>query len=78
MPLDESLCEQAFVNIVQNAYDAMGARPAACCECRFGIARAAADAERACGSNVDGVEVRIEDTGPGIPLSCANRFSIRS
>ena len=25
VPLDESLCEQAFVNIVQNAYDAMGA-----------------------------------------------------
>src|ERR1700682_5602062 len=24
VPLDESLCEQAFVNIVQNAYDAMG------------------------------------------------------
>src|SRR6202048_371944 len=25
VPLDESLCEQAFVNIVQNAYDAMAA-----------------------------------------------------
>ena len=25
VPMDESLCEQAFVNIVQNAYDAMGA-----------------------------------------------------
>src|SRR5438445_411342 len=24
IPLDESLCEQAFVNIIQNAYDAMG------------------------------------------------------
>src|SRR6478609_4036879 len=24
VPMDESLCEQAFVNIVQNAYDAMG------------------------------------------------------
>ncbi|HXX00136.1 MAG TPA: histidine kinase dimerization/phospho-acceptor domain-containing protein, partial [Candidatus Acidoferrales bacterium] len=24
VPLDESLCQQAFVNIVQNAYDAMG------------------------------------------------------
>ena len=23
--LDESLCEQAFVNLIQNAYDAMGA-----------------------------------------------------
>ena len=24
VPLDESLCEQAFVNLIQNAYDAMG------------------------------------------------------
>ena len=24
VPLDEDLCEQAFINLVQNAYDAMG------------------------------------------------------
>lgn len=57
VPLDESLCEQAFVNLIQNAFDAMAnsdgtlrlsARPAKCAE-------------------HDGVEVRIEDTGPGIP-----------
>jgi len=24
VPLDEGLCEQAFVNLIQNAYDAMG------------------------------------------------------
>ena len=26
VPMDESLCEQAFVNIIQNAYDAMSAK----------------------------------------------------
>ena len=57
VPLDESLCEQAFVNIVQNAYDAMGSAG--------GSLRASVAKSRAPGR--DGVEVRIEDTGPGIP-----------
>jgi signal transduction histidine kinase len=56
VPLDESLCEQAFVNLIQNAYDAMGSG---------GILRVTA--ARASLANRDGVEVRIEDTGPGIP-----------
>jgi two-component system sensor histidine kinase HydH len=63
VPLDEALCEQAFVNIVQNAYDAMGTGG--------GLlrvrARAARLDDRARGS-LDGVEVRIDDTGPGIPV----------
>ncbi len=62
VPLDESLCEQAFVNIVQNAYDAMGARG--------GMLRVHARKSWAWarnGSSVEGVELRIEDTGPGIP-----------
>jgi two-component system, NtrC family, sensor histidine kinase HydH len=58
IPLDEGLCEQAFVNLIQNAYDAMGASG--------GILRVFA--QRAKSAEVDGVEVRIEDTGPGIPL----------
>jgi two-component system sensor histidine kinase HydH len=61
--LDESLCEQAFVNIVQNAYDAMGASG--------GRLRVQVRTSRASGRNggdLEGVEVRIEDTGPGIPL----------
>jgi two-component system, NtrC family, sensor histidine kinase HydH len=58
VPLDESLCQQAFVNIVQNAYDAMG-NDGGVLRVRVGKARAG---ERS------GVEVRIEDTGPGIPL----------
>ncbi len=56
VPLDEGLCEQAFVNLIQNAYDAMGNSSG---ELRVSAARATG--ERA------GVEVRIEDTGPGVP-----------
>ena len=62
VPLDESLSEQAFVNIVQNAYDAMGGSG--------GTLRVQARRSQAGGrdgGNPDGVEVRIEDTGPGIP-----------
>ena len=54
--LDESLCEQAFVNLVQNAYDAMSAGG----RLRVKVARSAS-------GETDGVEVRIEDSGPGIP-----------
>jgi two-component system sensor histidine kinase HydH len=58
IPLDESLCEQAFVNLIQNAYDAMGS----------GGGTLHVIAARANGANRDGVEVRIEDTGQGIPV----------
>jgi signal transduction histidine kinase len=57
VPLDESLCEQAFVNLIQNAYDAMGSNG--------GILRVTA--AKAYNPSRDGVEVRIEDSGPGIP-----------
>ncbi len=57
IPLDESLSEQAFVNIIQNAYDAMGEEGGAL---RVKVATARVNGR-------DGVEVRIEDTGPGIP-----------
>ncbi len=63
VPLDESLCEQAFVNIVQNAYDAMGATG--------GKLRVRAQKSRANvrdGATLDGIEITIEDTGPGIPF----------
>ena len=56
--LDEALCEQAFVNIVQNAYDAMGTRG--------GVLRVKVGKARL--ERSDGVEVGIEDTGPGIPV----------
>jgi len=54
--LDEGLCEQAFVNIVQNAYDAMGAG---------GVLQVKAINSQSAGRH--GVEVRIADSGPGIP-----------
>jgi two-component system, NtrC family, sensor histidine kinase HydH len=54
--MDENLCEQAFLNIVQNAYDAMS--PSG------GVLRVSAR-KRADGN---GVEIRIEDTGPGVPV----------
>jgi two-component system, NtrC family, sensor histidine kinase HydH len=67
VPLDESLCEQAFLNIVQNAYDAMGASGGTL-RVKVRASRAPLrDAGNRDGDNVDGVEVRIEDTGPGIP-----------
>ena len=55
VPLDEGLCEQAFVNLIQNAYEAMGE----------GGGTLHLKAARS--GNGRGVEVRIEDSGPGIP-----------
>jgi len=64
VPLDESLCEQAFVNIVQNAYDAMSADGGGVLRVEVAKARR----EMRDGGVTDGVEVRISDSGPGIPL----------
>jgi signal transduction histidine kinase len=64
VPIDESLCEQAFLNIVQNAYDAMGGGGTLRVKVRKSSGRGRADGIDA---GNDGVEVRIEDTGPGIP-----------
>jgi two-component system, NtrC family, sensor histidine kinase HydH len=58
IPLDESLSEQAFLNIIQNAYDAMGDHG--------GTLQLKVAAVNVKGR--DGVEVRIEDSGPGIPV----------
>jgi signal transduction histidine kinase len=57
VPLDESLCEQAFLNLVQNAYEAM--------EERGGLLRV--DVQLAAKEGRDGVELRLADTGPGVP-----------
>ena len=64
VPIDESLCEQAFLNIVQNAYDAMGGGGTLRVKVRRSVGQGR-DGGNAAGN--DGVEVRIEDTGPGIP-----------
>jgi two-component system sensor kinase FixL len=55
--LDEGLSEQAFVNIIQNAYEAMGEKGGSL---RVRVAKSNAQGR-------DGVEVRIQDSGPGIP-----------
>jgi signal transduction histidine kinase len=57
LPLDEDLCEQALVNLVQNAYEAMGSEG--------GALRVQASAVQSNGR--DGVEIRLKDTGPGVP-----------
>src|SRR5712692_4739543 len=55
-PVDENLCEQAFINLVQNAYEAMGDEGGTL---RLQIFEAQTRGRR-------GVEVRVQDTGPGI------------
>lgn len=57
VPLDESLCEQAFLNLVQNAYEAM--------EEQGGMLRVEARANWVNGR--EGVQVVLADSGPGIP-----------
>jgi nitrogen-specific signal transduction histidine kinase len=57
VPLDDGLCEQAFINLVQNAYEAMGAAG--------GTLRVRVSHAHANGHN--GIEVRFQDTGPGVP-----------
>jgi nitrogen-specific signal transduction histidine kinase len=61
VPVDEGLCEQAFVNIIQNAYDAMGTNGG---ELRVSVERARRNTPA---GSADGVEIRIADSGPGIP-----------
>ena len=57
IPMDESLCEQAFLNLVQNAYEAM--------EENGGALRV--EVTRATRNDRKGAEVRFTDTGPGVP-----------
>jgi two-component system sensor histidine kinase HydH len=59
VPLDESLCEQAFLNLVQNAYEAMRETD------HGGTLRV--DVELATKDDREGVELRLADTGPGVP-----------
>jgi signal transduction histidine kinase len=57
VPLDESLCEQAFLNLVQNAYEAM--------EDHGGTLRV--EVQPVTQNDREGVELRLADTGPGVP-----------
>jgi two-component system, NtrC family, sensor histidine kinase HydH len=57
VPLDESLCEQAFLNLVQNAYEAMEETGG----------RLRVSARLAALHDEDGVQLVLADTGPGVP-----------
>src|ERR1035438_2642630 len=59
VPLDESLCEQAFLNLVQNAYEAMQD------EAHGGTLRVKSRTTTL--NDCEGVELRLADTGPGVP-----------
>ncbi len=61
VPLDESLCEQAFLNLVQNAYEALQDDD----EGHGGTLRV--EVQRVTQDNRDGVELRLADTGSGVP-----------
>jgi signal transduction histidine kinase len=57
LPLDESLCEQAFLNLVQNAYEAM--------EENGGTLRV--ETRQTSVGEREGIQIVLADTGPGIP-----------
>ena len=57
IPMDESLCEQAFLNLAQNAYEAMEENGGAL----------HVEVTRATRNGREGAEVRFTDTGPGVP-----------
>jgi len=61
VPLDESLCEQAFLNLVQNAYEAMQDQDAD----HGGTLRV--EVQPVTQNDREGVELRLADTGPGVP-----------
>lgn len=54
---DERLCEQVFVNLICNAYEAMNGAGG---KLKVAIASAAVE-------NVSGVKVEVQDSGPGVP-----------
>lgn len=61
VPLDESLCEQAFLNLVQNAYEAMLEQN----KDHGGVLRV--EVQLTSQNGRDGVELRLADTGVGVP-----------
>jgi nitrogen-specific signal transduction histidine kinase len=57
IPVDRQLCEQLFVNLILNAYQAMDGREG---HLRLAIAPQVCNGEA-------GVGIRVEDDGPGVP-----------
>jgi two-component system sensor histidine kinase HydH len=62
--LDEGLCEQVFINLALNAYEAMEPGPGTL---HVTISPSTSEGAR-------GVEVIMEDSGPGIPASHRERI----
>jgi signal transduction histidine kinase len=65
VPLDESLCEQAFLNLVQNAYEAMQDQNKD--QVKDGGGTLRVDVQLATQNERKGVELRLADNGPGVP-----------
>ncbi len=61
IPVDSQLCEQVFVNLITNAFQAMQAQEGSS-EKTLRIA-----IEREISNDEPGVAVIVEDTGPGVP-----------
>ncbi len=59
VPIDAALCEQVFVNLLQNAFDAMQSNGGTL---RLHVAAANSNGRA-------GIEVTMQDSGPGIPLA---------
>jgi signal transduction histidine kinase len=67
VPLDESLCEQAFLNLVQNAYEAMQDQDQDKDKNKDRGGTLRVEVQTATKNDREGVELRLADTGPGVP-----------
>ena len=63
--MDAELCEQVFINLILNAYEAMPERG----KVKVAVRAVNSDSHR-------GIEVQISDSGPGVPIELRERFSI--
>jgi signal transduction histidine kinase len=62
--VDENLCEQVFVNLIQNAYDAMSATGG-----KLGVSIV-----NCVRGDRPGIEVRVSDSGPGVPVELRDQI----
>jgi nitrogen-specific signal transduction histidine kinase len=65
---DPQLCEQVFINLITNAFQAMGAQPTG----RDDILRLTIQSDTS--GAKPGVSVLIEDTGPGVPAGLRDQI----
>ena len=63
VPLDESLCEQAFLNLVRMLYEAMQDQDPS----KDGGGTLRVDVQLATQNDREGVDPRLADNGPGVP-----------